>query len=121
MSKQTFTFNIPHGIDLEDEVTNPEEFDQSQLVILIMQKIKWGHFMTTLQEKKFTNFTFKFADRVEKIELTCECLNYSVYLSVTELFDLQKRVKQLGGLAHCITLGIYYVNKNAVDYLSFNH
>ena len=119
MSKQTFIFNLPQ-INLENEVTNPKEMNTQQLIFLLAQKRFQDLFTKTLQTKRFGAFTFKFEEKVEKIVLICELFSYNIELSVTELFDLQKRVKRLGGLAHWITLEIY-TNKNAVSYLSFDH
>ena len=70
--------------------------------------------------KKFANFTFKFKAPVEKIVLICDVLPLTE-LTVPELFKMQKSLRQQGGLAHWITLEIYYADKNAVSYMSFDH
>ena len=115
----TYVFNLPQ-INFNREITNPKEFNYQQMVFLLAQE-RWNKtFRDSLQTKRFTSFTFKFQDKVRKIVLICELFNFNIELTVTELFDLQKRVKRVGGLAHWITLEIEYVQQNT-EYLSFDH
>ena len=70
--------------------------------------------------KKFATFTFNFAKKVKHIYLISDVEPYCEQLSVKELFELQRELRQLGGLANWITLEIHFVN-GTFSYMSFDH
>lgn len=71
--------------------------------------------------KKFSTFTFKFAKKVDYISLLCDIEPYTCQdLSVKQLFELQKELRRIGGLANWITLEIHFADET-FSYMSFDH